>query len=110
MEIFTYNNFLFFNFRRECIADMVPVDIPINLMCAVAWRLANFPLTSSIPVYNCTSGSLNPMKWGEMEAWGFDSLVRYPLDNALWYPGGAFKDTHMANVICQVKIKNARIR
>ena len=89
---------------------MVPVDIPINLMCAVAWRLANFPLTSSIPVYNCTSGSLNPMKWGEMEAWGFDSLVRYPLDNALWYPGGAFKDTHMANVICQVKIENAHIR
>lgn len=87
--------------RRDCLADMVPVDIPINLMCTVAWKIASSPTPSSIPVYNCTSGSLNPMNWGEMEAWGFDSLVRHPMNNAVWYPGGSFKDTQLANVFCQ---------
>jgi len=87
--------------RRDCVADMVPVDIPINVMCAVAWKIASSPHAPSIPVYNCTSGSTNPMTWGEMEAWGFDSLVRYPMNNAAWYPGGSFKDTHLANVVCK---------
>ena len=89
--------------RRSCVADLVPVDIPINLMCAVAWKISTLPAPSTIPVYNCTSGSLNPMTWGEMEAWGYDSLVRFPLNNAVWYPGGAFKDTQLANLVCKVR-------
>jgi len=87
--------------KRSCVADLVPVDIPINLMCAVAWKISTMPAPSTIPVYNCTSGSLNPMTWGEMEAWGYDSLVRFPLNNAVWYPGGAFKDTQLANLVCK---------
>jgi len=86
---------------RDMVADLVPVDIPINLMCTVAWRTAQHP-TNGIPVYNCTSGSTNPIKWGELEAWGFDTLLKYPMENLVWYPGGSFKSSEWANKFCQV--------
>jgi len=86
---------------RDMVADIVPVDIPINLMCAVAWRTATSP-TNSIPVYNCTTGTINPIRWGEVEAWGWESLLRFPMDNMVWYPGGSFKNNDFLNKLCQI--------
>ena len=51
--------FSILDIRREKIADLVPVDIPMNLAVAAAWKIASLPY-NSIPVYNCTSGSINP--------------------------------------------------
>jgi fatty acyl-CoA reductase len=56
------------------IADLVPVDFPVNMMIAIAWARANATKTSSsislangAAVYHMTTGGLNPFTWGEME-------------------------------------------
>merc|ERR1711862_407434 len=43
------------------------------------------------PVYNVTSGSINPINWGQIEDWGLLSIYKYPSSTMLWYPGGSFK-------------------
>ena len=52
--------------RRDCIADMVPVDICINLLVCVAWQTAKQAKGAPIKVYNCTSGGINPITWGQV--------------------------------------------
>ena len=88
--------------RREKIADLVPVDIPINLAIAAAWKIASQPY-NSIPVYNCTSGSINPIRWGQLETMGMAAIRKYPMENVLWYPGGSYKESALLNTICQVR-------
>ena len=87
--------------RRDKIADLVPVDIPINLAIATAWKIASQP-SNAIPVYNCTSGSINPIRWGQLETMGMASIRKYPMENVLWYPGGSYKESAGVNKFCQV--------
>jgi fatty acyl-CoA reductase len=56
------------------IADLVPVDLPVNMLIAVAWARANASRTAtsvsqanSAAIYHMTTGGLNPFTWGEME-------------------------------------------
>lgn len=51
-------------------------------------------------IYNCTSGGLNPIRWGEMELFGRESVTRIPFNDVLWYPGGSFKSSRMVNNMC----------
>ena len=87
--------------RREKIADLVPVDVPINLAIVAAWKIASEP-SNAIPVYNCTSGSINPITWGQLETMGWVALRKYPMENVLWYPGGSYKESAALNTVCQV--------
>ena len=99
-----------FVFRRKKVADLVPVDTPINLAIAAAWKIAVHPV-KGIPVYNCTSGSSNPITWGQMETLGMAALREYPMENVVWYPGGSYKENPLVHKIyqvinCQTKILN----
>jgi len=87
--------------KREKIADLVPVDVPINLAIVAAWKIASEP-SNAIPVYNCTSGSINPITWGQLETMGWVALRKYPMENVLWYPGGSYKESAALNTVCQV--------
>jgi alcohol-forming fatty acyl-CoA reductase len=56
------------------IADLVPVDLPVNMMIAVAWARASatkmgtsHSLANAAAIYHMTTGGLNPFTWGEME-------------------------------------------
>jgi alcohol-forming fatty acyl-CoA reductase len=42
---------------RDLVADLVPVDVCINLMISVAWHTA-VSRPKKIVVYNCTSGKI----------------------------------------------------
>jgi len=88
---------------REKIADLVPVDIPINLAIAVAWKTAS-QSSNAIPVYNCTSGTINPIRWGQLETIGMAAIRKYPMEDVLWYPGGSYKESALVNKICQVTL------
>ena len=55
--------------ESTAVADIVPVDIPINVMIAVAWYTA-VARPRQLMVYHTTTGSLNPFTWGEMGKWG----------------------------------------
>ena len=87
--------------RRSCVADMVPVDVCINLMCVLGWKAASQP-ASTTPVYNCTSGGINPITWGQVEAWGLQTLVDNPYHDVFWYPGGSYKENWYLNRFFQV--------
>lgn len=86
---------------RDLIADLVPVDIAINLMISVAWHTA-ITRPNNIVVYNCTSGTSNPVRWGEIEDWGYQYLISNPFSDILWYPGGSFKKSKLVNRFCVI--------
>ena len=70
--------------KRDLKADLMPVDIAINLMCALAPKVAslsynNLPL-QNIPVYNCTSGSVVPFKWKQLEH-HYECLLKNPANS-----------------------------
>ena len=49
----------------SCAADIVPVDIPVNIMLATAWYTAvNKP--SDVLVYHATTGGAAPCTWRDI--------------------------------------------
>ena len=76
----------------------------INLTLAVGWKTATQP-SNSIPVYNCTSGGVNPVTWGYFETVGMEMTRRFPMENILWYPGGSYKENRMVNSLCEVMME-----
>ena len=87
--------------RKDMIIDLVPVDVSINLAIAAAWKIASNP-TKSIHVYNSTSGSINPLRWGQLETLGMAAVRKYPMENVVRYPGGSYKESAILHKICQV--------
>jgi fatty acyl-CoA reductase len=88
--------------KREKLADLIPVDIAINIMCVAAWKLGTGKkIPKAIPIYNCTSGSVNPITWGQIEEWALNSIRKYPVDTAMWYPGGSFKTMVAYDRVCR---------
>ncbi|ODM92798.1 hypothetical protein Ocin01_13884 [Orchesella cincta] len=72
------------------VADLVPLDFPVNLILAAAWWTAeNQP--GGIKVYNCCTGTENPLLWKDLENWGMKFLVSNPLSDVFWYPATDFK-------------------
>ena len=105
---------------RDSVADMVPVDVCINLLCAIAWETANAgpgkPIKVGIicsiffftelnllrQVYNCTSGSLNPITWGQVEALVPSSIEKAAFEGALWAPKISAKENPYVNKLHQL--------
>jgi len=83
-------------------ADLVPVDICINLLCCIAWKTASSPRGSGIKVYNCTSGGLNSLTWGEVEVWAVDSVRKVAFEGALWYPGITIREWAVSHRMSQL--------
>ena len=102
---------IFSHGRRDCVADMVPVDVCINLMCVLAWKAATSPSsdTKEPPVYNCTSGGVNPLTWGRVETEGLEIVSKYPFEGVLWYPGGSYKENYYVNRLFQVSQLQCRM-
>ena len=76
--------------------------MPINLAIAAAWKLASEP-SNAIPVYNATSSSINPITWSQCLSKGLTSVRKFPMENAVWYPGVSFKEYEWVNKMYQVK-------
>ena len=79
------------------------MDVAINLALAVGWKTAVQP-SNNIPVYNCTTGGVNPVTWGYFETVGMEMTRRFPMENILWYPGGSYKENKMVNTLCEVTV------
>ena len=55
--------------QPQCIVDIVPVDYVVDTLICSAWHVSTSrpqrftdTETCALRVYNCTSGSLNPVK------------------------------------------------
>lgn len=60
--------------------DLIPVDVVCNTMITAAWA-NSFTRTNTIPVYNCTSGQINPFKWSQLA----DGIMKYGRKNPTKY-------------------------
>ncbi|XP_043273034.1 putative fatty acyl-CoA reductase CG5065 [Venturia canescens] len=78
------------------VADLVPVDIVINLMICAAWRTATHR-SDTITVYNCCTGQQNPITWREFVELSFKYCRKYPMSDAIWYPGGRCRSSPFFN-------------
>lgn len=64
--------------EKNYVADMVPVDIVINLMIAAAWRTATRK-SNNLLIYNCCTGQRNPIIWSEFVKHAMTSVRKHPL-------------------------------
>jgi fatty acyl-CoA reductase len=64
--------------KEHCVADLIPVDIVINLMIVSAWRTAN-EKKHGITIYNCCTGLENPITWGNFVTNCIEAMRKHPL-------------------------------
>ncbi|KAL7738356.1 hypothetical protein ACLKA6_006676 [Drosophila palustris] len=89
--------------EKNYVADMVPVDIVINLMIAAAWRTATRK-SNNLLIYNCCTGQRNPIIWSEFVKYAMSSVRKHPLEGCLWYPTGDLRMNRPMNTLnCLLK-------
>ncbi|XP_017781377.1 PREDICTED: putative fatty acyl-CoA reductase CG5065 [Nicrophorus vespilloides] len=71
----------------EKTADLVPVDLVINLMLAAGWKVGSCK-TKEIPIYNCCTGQRKPISWRSFVELCFKYMRIYPFSDVTWYPSG----------------------
>ncbi|XP_039480778.1 putative fatty acyl-CoA reductase CG5065 [Drosophila santomea] len=84
--------------EKNYVADMVPVDIVINLMIAAAWRTATRK-SNNLLIYNCCTGQRNPIIWSEFVQHAMTSVRKHPLEGCLWYPTGDLRMNRPMNTL-----------
>ncbi|KAI9532057.1 cyclin-dependent kinase inhibitor far1 [Dissostichus eleginoides] len=84
---------------NDAVADLVPVDVVINATLAAAWYSGSQTLKRSknIMVYNCTTGGINPFRWGEVEYHVISTFKRNPLEQAFRRPNVNLTSNHLIN-------------
>lgn len=74
-----------FRYEPTAVGDIIPVDFCVNLMLVAAWHRSIIkPETQEI--FNCATGDLKPLTWGECFDQGMDIMMNYPIKNMFWYP------------------------
>lgn len=84
--------------HREAIADLIPVDIPVNLVIAAGWFVGS-GRTKNILVYNCTSGQINKITWGHMESVMKPKIFEHPFEKIVMYPNPNFTTHRTVKVL-----------
>ncbi|XP_049638844.1 fatty acyl-CoA reductase 2-like [Suncus etruscus] len=77
------------NLSPRAVADIIPVDIVANLILSVGWYTA-VHRPKSTRIYHCTSGTINPCKWGELVKNFMVTLEKIPLERPLRIPKTIF--------------------
>ncbi|CAF1228565.1 unnamed protein product [Adineta ricciae] len=67
------------------IADIVPVDVCVNMMIAVGWYTA-IKNSKTIPVYHCCTGHLGSLTWSNITKIGLRHLDTICMENAITFP------------------------
>lgn len=83
----------------ELDADLVPVDVSINSLLMIGWKIATSPKTNDVKVYHITANRDNSITWGEALECGRKHFYENPFSICLWYPGGSIKSNYFHHVI-----------
>lgn len=70
--------------------DLIPVDIVCNTLITAAWA-NSFTRTNETPVYNCTSGQINPFKWSDLAAGIIKYARKNPSKYVMLYPDYTYR-------------------
>ncbi|CAH0385057.1 unnamed protein product [Bemisia tabaci] len=85
---------------QKLVVDIIPVDFVVNTLIAVAWHTAkNRRVTDRPAVYNCTSGTINPIKWEELGVMTQRHALMVPSRYIQWYPGFSFRTNRLIHWI-----------
>ncbi|KAJ8978354.1 hypothetical protein NQ317_002663 [Molorchus minor] len=79
-------------------ADIVPVDMVINLMLVAAWR-AGTTKSKELKIYNCCTGQRRPITWKKFIGLCFKYMRKNPLSEVTWYPDGTVTISRTLNTI-----------
>ncbi|KAG1681825.1 Fatty acyl-CoA reductase 1 [Nymphon striatum] len=79
-------------------ADIIPVDVPVNMMIAIAWHTAKNK-TKELTVYNCTSSLSNPITWNNFVKYLRPMSISMPLENVVRTPNSNFTNNKIVNRI-----------
>ncbi|KAF4517060.1 hypothetical protein B566_EDAN006377 [Ephemera danica] len=82
--------------NETMVADLVPVDLVINLLVCAAWHTAT-TRPDGITVYNCTTGIQRPITWHDFVDTCFSNFHKHPVRDTLWYPDGRCRSNWMLN-------------
>lgn len=82
-------------------SEMIPVDININAILALAYQRSKMDKEICYFV-NLTDSGRNPLKWGDAIQTGRQWFYKYPLTQMLWYPGGSVKTNYYHHMLCMV--------
>lgn len=70
--------------------DLIPVDVVCNTIITAAWA-NSFADRTTIPVYNCTSGQINPFKWSELAEGIMKYARKNPTKYVMLYPSYTYR-------------------
>lgn len=84
--------------RGELMADLIPVDIPINLLIVTAYYRAT-QRPNNLVIYNCVSGIERPVRWDELNEHLMVALRRNAMNDVVWYPNLCFTQHKTLNTI-----------
>lgn len=83
--------------------DLVPVDYVVNSCILAAWRQVTQKV-GHCPVYNITSGSINPLSWGKFTSlclqWARDNPTKY----VMWYPNFSHTTSRAINTFWEISL------
>ncbi|XP_075988806.1 putative fatty acyl-CoA reductase CG5065 [Anticarsia gemmatalis] len=85
--------------RPRARADMLPVDLAIDTLIAVAWETA-LDRSQQVRVYNCSTCE-NPTTWSGFRAALTSLLKTHPLDDTFWYPSGYCVENKVAQRVLE---------
>ncbi len=103
------------------VCDLVPVDLVANKLLVVAWHTAHSSRASSsssaVPIYHASTGTANPLLWGEMRTASNGYFWRRPLLKrvmpnfavfARTEPG--FRAVHALTSVLPAAVSDAKLR
>ncbi|CAJ1057575.1 fatty acyl-CoA reductase 1 isoform X2 [Xyrichtys novacula] len=84
---------------NDAVADLVPVDVVINATLTAAWYSGSQTLSrpKNLLVYNCTTGGVNPFRWGEVENCINMTFKTNPLEQAFRRPNVNLRSNPFTN-------------
>lgn len=87
--------------RERYVVDLVPVDIVVNSCILAAWR-QGVKQPGHCPVYNVTSGSINPLQWGQFTRFCVKWALENPTKYVMWYPNFSFTESRFVNTFWEL--------
>ncbi|XP_026535069.1 fatty acyl-CoA reductase 1-like [Notechis scutatus] len=78
------------------VADFIPVDLAVNLTITIGWYTAVHRPKSPM-IYNCTSGGLNSLYWGDLEINVRSSFNKNPLEKPFRIPEVTLTSSHLVH-------------
>ncbi|XP_046616988.1 fatty acyl-CoA reductase 1-like [Neodiprion virginianus] len=91
--------------KKELVADLIPVDVCVNLLVAAAWEIGSRENTRLVPdlrVYNCVSRPFSPITWAFFTEEVNDCETKYAPSDVFMIPSLTMTDCRITQIVSDV--------